>query len=464
LLALTQNALRLAHHKWQLPSIMSSYLSCPYCGRTNFSTKRGLSQHQQRNKYCLNKINESFGMRRDTTMIAHDYLQMTTILKPSTQQYSVQTAFASAVPAQSTVAQPSEPVQQRNNKRTFSDVESMSSNDSVQTVNDDGLFDLQFAEIVNEPGEYPASPASSSTKSGPDFSLREQFKLFMGKQIGCGVFTQDEVNAIKLLCTLRKTRAPLSAYESVMHWHFVSNGSLHPWQTVHQSLAYIPREKLFTKLRKRYNCTEGYHNITKITLPHSKAKATIVWNDAKAAMTSLLTDPRIVDEDYLFFGNDPLASPPSQLNYVEDLNTGRAYTETYAKLISKPGKQVLLPVIFYIDAANTGHFADLPVTAVKFSLGIFSRKAREKDHMWRILGYIPAISKHKSRGRRIMLDSMHVDGVMAYQDALEDEGLADDTAVSKAQDFHKMLEIVLDSYVDLQNTGFMWDLQYRNKD
>ena len=49
---------------------------------------------------------------------------------------------------------------------------------------------------------------------------------------------------------------------------------------------------------------------------------------AKNLMIELLTDPRIVDDDYLFFGNYPLQPPPDTLNYVGDLNTGRAYTET----------------------------------------------------------------------------------------------------------------------------------------
>ena len=169
------------------------------------------------------------------------------------------------------------------------------------------------------------------------------------------------------------------------------------------------------------------------------------------------------DDDYLFYEDNPLSSPPERLNFVEDINTGRAYIKTYKKLITRPGEQVLLPVIFYIDAATTGQFADLPVTAVKLTLGIFSRKAREKDYCWRILGYIPAVLKHKSKGRRIMLDSLHVDGVMAHQDALEDEGLADNNAISKAQDFHTMLEVVLKSYVTLQNKGFLWDLPYKGR-
>jgi hypothetical protein len=145
------------------------------------------------------------------------------------------------------------------------------------------------------------------------------------------------------------------------------------------------------------------------------------------------------------------------------VNTGRAYVKTYKKYITRPGEQVLLPVIFYIDAATTGQFADLPVTAVKITLGIFSRKAREKNHCWRILGYIPAVLKHKSKGRRILLDSLHVDGIMAHQDALEDEGLADNADISKAQDFHSMLEVVLKSYIDLQNTGFFWDLPFKSR-
>ena len=54
------------------------------------------------------------------------------------------------------------------------------------------------------------------------------------------------------------------------------------------------------KLRARYNVTPEKHNIsTKITLPNSKAVADVLWNDAKAAFTSLLSDPRIVDSDHL---------------------------------------------------------------------------------------------------------------------------------------------------------------------
>jgi hypothetical protein len=70
----------------------------------------------------------------------------------------------------------------------------------------------------------------------------------------------------------------------------------------------------------------------------------------------LLTDPRIDPRDYLFWDGDPTTlGPPKNLDYVEDLNTGKACIQTHAKLITKNGQQ-LLPLILYIDgtAINVG--------------------------------------------------------------------------------------------------------------
>ena len=227
---------------------------------------------------------------------------------------------------------------------------------------------------------------------------------------------------------------------------------------------FISRKKLFSFLHDRYNyLPNSRQTVQEITLPHSKAKAKLVINNLEAEISSLLNDPRILEEDYLFFGNNPMNPPPANINYVGDLNTGRAYLETHKRLITPGTNQVLLPVLFYIDGANTGHFADLPITAVKFTFGIFTRKARDKEHMWRILGYVPAVSKHKSRGRRILIDSQHVDSVMAHQDALEDEGQLEATSVCKAQDLHTMLSVILADYVKLQSTGFYWELPYKNQ-
>jgi len=70
---------------------------------------------------------------------------------------------------------------------------------------------------------------------------------------------------------------------------------------------------------------------------------------------------------------------------------------------------ILIGVIWYTDTAATGHFADLGITPVKFTLDCFHRKAREKPYLWRTLGYLPKVKKSKSRGRRLFVDSGHVE-------------------------------------------------------
>ena len=182
---------------------------------------------------------------------------------------------------------------------------------------------------------------------------------------------------------------------------------------------------------------------------------------------SLLTDPRITDDEYLFFNDNPFSRPPNNDNTViGDINTGEAYRKSYNKYITKPGKQVLLPFIFYCDGTATGQFADLPITPFKFTLGIFKRKARAKSdqHLWRTMGYVPVISKQKSRGKRKFQESGHVDSTM--KQLSHGEGNVGGSTVVAAQDYHEILKTLLEDYQKIQQEkgGFLWTLFYKGKE
>ena len=257
-----------------------------------------------------------------------------------------------------------------------------------------------------------------------------------------------EEKAVDLLRTLRRTKASLNTCELIMEWHLRSIGQLNPGESLSESFEYISRKAIFKSLRERYNMPrDRYTQITKITLPYSRERVKIVWNHAENVLQSLLTDPRIRDEDYLFFNDDPFCPPPDTLDYIEDLNSGEAYVQTYRQLITNPEKQILLPVLFYIDAANTGQFADLPVTAVKISLGIFNRKARDKPHFWKILGYIPKPLKHKAKGVSLARKSKHLEGLLLEDESDDDEIFTAASGACKAQDLHTMLSVVLTEYL-----------------
>ena len=119
----------------------------------------------------------------------------------------------------------------------------------------------------------------------------------------------------------------------------------------------------------------------------------------------------------------------------------------------------------------TGQFSDSPVTIVKMSLSLFNQKARKKAHFWANLGCVPQVRKSEGRGKKIFKDSQHMEAddldifdgegeEVEEGGSLEEE---DGETPIKAQDFHHILSIILEGYIKLQETGFMWDLLYKGK-
>ena len=135
----------------------------------------------------------------------------------------------------------------------------------------------------------------------------------------------------------------------------------------------------------------------------------LVLHHFVAQLVSLLTEPRLVDDDYLFFNEDPLCPPPDGLDYVKDINTGRAYIETWKEKIEIGSNRTLLPIIWYIDGAVTGQYDHLPLTALQFTVGIFNQKTRDKPWAWRSVGYVPKIWRDKFAGNDLFKESGHMD-------------------------------------------------------
>jgi hypothetical protein len=279
---------------------------------------------------------------------------------------------------------------------------------------------------------------------------------------GFAPFDARERHAIELLSILRETKASLDTYEKMMTWHFRSTGDIHPHEKATSFVHHVSREQLLQRLKKRYNRDKGFGIIKTIVLPSSKVRAKLVLNDAQKIVQSLLTRPEISAKDYLFHGNNPFSGPPEGLDYISDLNTGKSYYQTWHDLITDPANQILLPIIMYMDGAQTAQWSNLELTPVKIALGIFSRLARKKGQFWGTLGYIPAITKEKSRGRRALVDSGHADTTMEFHQLMRDEGCisSDMKNACPAQDLHTMLDVVLEGFVKMQKRGFKWDLFY----
>ena len=146
---------------------------------------------------------------------------------------------------------------------------------------------------------------------------------------------------------------------------------------------FIGREPLLKSLSSRHGLTGREPEVKVVSLPSSKEVVRMPCNKAEDCMLQLLTDPRITDDHYFFFDDDPTAPPPDSTDHLADMPTGSAFRDTYKKLCTGPNggqKKQLMGVIFYLDAAVTGQFADLPVFILKMSLTNFSRQARHKEY------------------------------------------------------------------------------------
>jgi hypothetical protein len=277
--------------------------------------------------------------------------------------------------------------------------------------------------------------------------------------------TESEERAIKIMRILIKKRAPLDAYQAVMEWHLKETGLLAWNEPVGQSRHFISREVLMAKLRKRYHMDHQYAKSVTITLPHSKSKV-VVWKKlAQHNVLSLLTDPRWTDKDWLFVGDNPFAKPPEDYPFIEDLNTGEAYQATHKKLITK-ANQILVAIPLYIDGAVTGKFDKLQVTALKMSIGLLNRRARDREQAWRTLGYVSNYTKEDSRGKRIFMESGHVAADEMYrEDTSSDEGAVGGgiAEVDKAADYHAILEVLLESLKELIADGMIVDIYFKDK-
>ena len=196
-------------------------------------------------------------------------------------------------------------------------------NDSeIEAESDDSEADASelrddLASSGDETTEYEADSRDSES---PNTDIMEDFiqYCFNHHSDPNNELTKEEAKSVNLMELLRKSKAPLSSYQPMLEWHLKETGDIQHWQTTKDTPDYVTRETLMKRLTKRYNCEAMHPKIKKVRLPFSKSVAHIPVRDAKDVILSLLADPRIDDDDYLFFDDDPLAPPPVEIKHLDE--------------------------------------------------------------------------------------------------------------------------------------------------
>jgi hypothetical protein len=176
----------------------------------------------------------------------------------------------------------------------------------------------------------------------PNTEMRDRFKEYCrkGSKFTPG-FSKVQARAIRLMGILHKKRAPLGTYDHIMEWFHREKGDIQERETLMHVVNtddYISRKCLLQFLRHRYNLTNKMPRNVTLNLPNSKAKVTLTMHSAWHCIESLLTDPRVNDDDYNFHNNDPLA-PPHQLersvSYTQQRRTRKRMTVSSSFLAVK---------------------------------------------------------------------------------------------------------------------------------
>ena len=329
--------------------------------------------------------------------------------------------------------------------------------------------------------QLPSSPTSSSVDSpplppSPCSKMYRNHKAHMRDYFVGGTSSSLKLSmphslekSIKLLKLLGDHKTPLVLYEKIKSWH--NDNKPNPPSTVPHdpfdsesesahcsslpSMAAAVREAA-----KLFNMTGLEPKTTRIFLEKSKIYVKVSTFDFEEMLRDLLTDPLLArDENWAFpMPSDPLhppgwisphkdgdPQPPpifpdlddtrAQSHILSELTACKWYFDTYMLKCVK-GKDVLVPIILFMDKTHTSDNGNLKQEPVLFTLGIFNLATRCRPEAWRPLGYIPNLTS--------LTD--HVD------------------PVDKLEDYHQILSLVLSGLAHSQSkNGLKWRFNVNNK-
>jgi hypothetical protein len=116
---------------------------------------------------------------------------------------------------------------------------------------------------------------------------------------------------------------------------------------------------------------------------HPNKVATVVTFPFVEMVQSLLSDSSLLKRENLLDKNDALDH-----DHLGDIHTGSWFKAARSLLCSNNGKDVLCPIILFIDKTHVDNFSKWSLEPVLFTLGLFNRKTRNLSEAWRPLGLV----------------------------------------------------------------------------
>lgn len=212
---------------------------CAHCGRNNFKSTRGLTQHQMTPGLCNSKMWRSSEIKSKDNF-ANEFTHFAAVICTNGRHNVEQIAKSTGLSSETGREQ-----QTSNGNSNFTE--------SSQDIEYDlGRFSpMSAANYSSDEESTDETESQSSVQCVTE--IQSNFKSYVAwAHKNVDQFDKNEKDAIDLLRRLRQTKSSLQTYEGIMEWHLRTMGAMHYTQTVSDCDLFISRKKLYTKLRERY--------------------------------------------------------------------------------------------------------------------------------------------------------------------------------------------------------------------
>jgi hypothetical protein len=227
---------------------------------------------------------------------------------------------------------------------------------------------------------------------------------------------------VRLLALLNRAKAPMYLFDelvSVMKDSFLNDN------LKIDSLLFMSRKNSLDEIKKKYNYAGLQSQVSSYHCYTQKIPINVVWHDFGQCLYSLLTDEDLMQPENLLDDID-------HSNEYNDITSGSVYVNYFNNKINCHNSEKLIPIIFFTDKTHTDVHGRLCLEPIQFTLGIFKRSIRNQTRAWRTLGYA-------------------TESIYVYKKQL--------TSTQKQQDYHNILKIILNSFINYQKYPRVWEFK-----
>jgi hypothetical protein len=222
-------------------------------------------------------------------------------------------------------------------------------------------------------------------------------------------FSCDTKWTLKLLKLLDDMNAPDYAFREILLW---ARGA------TQEGFSFYPKGGL--DRRRNIQCIRESLKHSQLLLPSivtvnlpteedsSPAENKVIVFDFVPQLLSLLQNRQImVQENLVIDVTNPLQPFQPSNNMVGEALSGTAYRDAYNFLIQDPSKEMLIPIIQWIDRTTVTGNDRFSLKPYMFTLGIFTEQFRRQITAWAYHGFLPksntstAQNQTKKRGANI---------------------------------------------------------------